>query len=151
MEGNALDFNSLKDARVLVVCTSSKLGFPPPNLMQFAHHLRHGCFTKAAPGISSSLGPCRKPYRDECPRLLDTPNFNTLASSATIFQAASGAARLTEGFNMRSNGINMLLQQLLLLQPPIDQAHETFASWFPYERFISRAFKRSVVGGMGRR
>jgi hypothetical protein len=39
VEGNSFDFNSLKDAKVLVLCTSSQLGFPPPNLMQFAHHL----------------------------------------------------------------------------------------------------------------
>eukprot|EP00931_Biecheleriopsis_adriatica_P065751 TRINITY_DN40229_c0_g1_i1.p1 TRINITY_DN40229_c0_g1~~TRINITY_DN40229_c0_g1_i1.p1 ORF type:complete len:224 (-),score=58.43 TRINITY_DN40229_c0_g1_i1:100-771(-) len=39
MEGNELDFNALKESKVLVLCTSSKLGFPPPNLMQFAHNL----------------------------------------------------------------------------------------------------------------
>ncbi|CAE7268459.1 cypD, partial [Symbiodinium pilosum] len=53
VEGNALDFNSLKDAKVLVVCTSSKLGFPPPNLMQFAHHLL--TLATTSPGSLSHL------------------------------------------------------------------------------------------------
>jgi hypothetical protein len=38
-EGNDFDFNSLKDTKFLIVCTSSQLGMPPPNFLQFAHQL----------------------------------------------------------------------------------------------------------------
>lgn len=37
--GNDFDFNSLKDMKFLVLCTSSKLGYPPENFTQFAHQL----------------------------------------------------------------------------------------------------------------
>jgi len=39
VEGNKFDFDSLKDAKFLVVCTSSQLGMPPDNFMEFAHQL----------------------------------------------------------------------------------------------------------------
>jgi sulfite reductase alpha subunit-like flavoprotein len=53
VEGNAFDFNSLKDMKVLVICTSSKLGFPPPNMLSFAHHLLTAARTN--PGCLSHL------------------------------------------------------------------------------------------------
>jgi sulfite reductase alpha subunit-like flavoprotein len=37
--GNDFDFNSLKDAKYLIVCTSSQMGMPPPNFIQFARQL----------------------------------------------------------------------------------------------------------------
>jgi hypothetical protein len=44
VEGNDFDFDFFQagegNAKVLVLCTSSKLGFPPPNLMHFAYHLK---------------------------------------------------------------------------------------------------------------
>lgn len=39
VEGNMFNFDSLKDMKVLVICTSSKLGFPPPNFQAFAYQL----------------------------------------------------------------------------------------------------------------
>jgi sulfite reductase alpha subunit-like flavoprotein len=39
VEGNKFDFNSLKDLKFLVVCTSSQYGFPPPNIKEFVHQL----------------------------------------------------------------------------------------------------------------
>jgi sulfite reductase alpha subunit-like flavoprotein len=53
VEGNAFDFDSLKDVKVLVVCTSSKLGFPPENMLSFAHHLLTAA--KTNPGCLSHL------------------------------------------------------------------------------------------------
>lgn len=53
VEGKQFDFNSLKDLKVLVVCTSSKLGMPPPNLHSFAHHLLTAATTN--PGCLSHL------------------------------------------------------------------------------------------------
>jgi len=53
VEGNAFDFNSLKDCRVLVVCTSSQYGFPPPNFRDFAHALLVAATTN--PGCLSHL------------------------------------------------------------------------------------------------
>jgi len=37
--GADFDFDSLKNCKLLVVCTSSQYGFPPPNFEKFAHHL----------------------------------------------------------------------------------------------------------------
>ena len=37
--GDAFDFDSLRDATHLVLCTSSQNGFPPANLVEFAHQL----------------------------------------------------------------------------------------------------------------
>jgi sulfite reductase alpha subunit-like flavoprotein len=39
VEGNAFDFNTLKDCKMLIVCTSSQYGMPPPNFKEFAHQL----------------------------------------------------------------------------------------------------------------
>lgn len=39
VDGNSFDFNSLKDCKFLIVCTSSQYGFPPKNFGVFAHHL----------------------------------------------------------------------------------------------------------------
>ena len=39
VEGNAFEFDSLKNIKFLIVCSSSQLGLPPPNLMEFAHQL----------------------------------------------------------------------------------------------------------------
>jgi sulfite reductase alpha subunit-like flavoprotein len=39
VEGSTFDFNSLKDCKFLIICTSSQLGMPPPNFAQFAHQL----------------------------------------------------------------------------------------------------------------
>ena len=32
LEGNAFDFNALKGAKFLVVCTSSQMGYPPDTI-----------------------------------------------------------------------------------------------------------------------
>jgi len=53
VEGNSFDFNSLKDCRVLVICCSSQLGFPPPNFRNFAHALLQAASTN--PGCLSHL------------------------------------------------------------------------------------------------
>jgi len=37
--GDDFNFDSLKDCKFLIVCTSSQYGFPPKNFGQFAHHL----------------------------------------------------------------------------------------------------------------
>jgi sulfite reductase alpha subunit-like flavoprotein len=37
--GDDFDFDSLKDTKVLVICTSSQYGFPPKNFGKFAHNL----------------------------------------------------------------------------------------------------------------
>jgi hypothetical protein len=37
--GNDFNFDSLKDCKMLIVCTSSTYGFPPKNFGDFAHHL----------------------------------------------------------------------------------------------------------------
>jgi hypothetical protein len=37
--GNDFKFDSLKDCKLLIVCTSSTYGFPPKNFGDFAHHL----------------------------------------------------------------------------------------------------------------
>jgi len=39
VEGNAFDFNSLKDCKLLIICTSSQYGMPPANFKEFAHQL----------------------------------------------------------------------------------------------------------------
>merc|ERR1712048_274233 len=39
VEGNAFNFNSLKDCKLLIVCTSSQYGMPPPNIKEFTHQL----------------------------------------------------------------------------------------------------------------
>merc|ERR1719265_2926072 len=39
VEGNDFDFNSLKDCKMLIICTSSQYGMPPPNFKEFAHQL----------------------------------------------------------------------------------------------------------------
>ena len=39
VKGNDFDFDSLKDCKLLVICTSSQYGFPPKNFQDFAHHL----------------------------------------------------------------------------------------------------------------
>jgi len=53
VEGNAFDFNSLKDLQYLVVCTSSQYGMPPPNFKEFAHQLLLAAETN--PGCLSHL------------------------------------------------------------------------------------------------
>jgi sulfite reductase alpha subunit-like flavoprotein len=53
VEGNAFDFNSLKDCKVLVICTSSQIGFPPPNFRDFAHSLLQAANTN--PGCLKHL------------------------------------------------------------------------------------------------
>jgi sulfite reductase alpha subunit-like flavoprotein len=37
--GDEFNFDSLKDCKLLIVCTSSQYGMPPPNFKNFAHHL----------------------------------------------------------------------------------------------------------------
>jgi sulfite reductase alpha subunit-like flavoprotein len=37
--GNDFDFDSLKDCKLLIICTSSQYGMPPPDFAEFAHHL----------------------------------------------------------------------------------------------------------------
>lgn len=39
VEGESFDFNSLKDMKFLIVCTSSQYGMPPPNIKEFFHQL----------------------------------------------------------------------------------------------------------------
>jgi len=39
VEGNDFDFDTLKDCKMLVICTSSMYGMPPSNFSEFAHHL----------------------------------------------------------------------------------------------------------------
>lgn len=53
VEGNDFDFNTLKDCRVLVLCTSSQIGYPPPNCKDFAHALLAAATTN--PGCLSHL------------------------------------------------------------------------------------------------
>jgi len=52
-EGNDFDFNYLKDCKVLVICTSSQIGYPPPNCKDFAHALLTAATTN--PGCLSHL------------------------------------------------------------------------------------------------
>jgi len=51
--GDNFDFNSLKDCKFLIVCTSSQYGFPPKNFGAFAHHLLTAA--KTNPGCLSHL------------------------------------------------------------------------------------------------
>jgi sulfite reductase alpha subunit-like flavoprotein len=51
--GDDFDFNSLKDMKFLIICTSSQYGFPPKNFGQFAHHLLTAA--KTNPGCLSHL------------------------------------------------------------------------------------------------
>jgi len=53
VEGNSFDFNSLKDCKLLIVCTSSQYGMPPPNFKDFAHHLLQAATSN--PGCLSHL------------------------------------------------------------------------------------------------
>jgi len=53
VEGNEFHFDLVKDLKVLVLCTSSKLGMPPPNFLMFAHHLLKAATTN--PGCLSHL------------------------------------------------------------------------------------------------
>lgn len=53
VEGNDFDFNSLKDYKFLVICTSSQYGMPPPNFKEFAHQLLLAAETN--PGCLSHL------------------------------------------------------------------------------------------------
>jgi sulfite reductase alpha subunit-like flavoprotein len=53
IEGNAFDFNSLKDYKFLIICTSSQYGMPPPNFKEFAHQLLLAAETN--PGCLSHL------------------------------------------------------------------------------------------------
>lgn len=53
VEGAQFDFNSLKAVKVLIICTSSKLGFPPPNFQAFAYQLLLAANTN--PGCLSHL------------------------------------------------------------------------------------------------
>jgi sulfite reductase alpha subunit-like flavoprotein len=53
VEGNAFDFNALKDCKALIICTSSQIGFPPPNFRDFAHQLLQAATTN--PGCLSHL------------------------------------------------------------------------------------------------
>lgn len=39
VSGNDFKFDTLKDCKLLIVCTSSTYGFPPKNFGAFAHHL----------------------------------------------------------------------------------------------------------------
>lgn len=39
VKGNDFDFDTLKDCKLLIVCTSSQYGMPPPEFKDFAHHL----------------------------------------------------------------------------------------------------------------
>jgi hypothetical protein len=54
--GDTFDFDSLKDCKFLIVCTSSQYGMPPPNFKSFAHNLLTAA-TKA-PGCLSHLRHC---------------------------------------------------------------------------------------------
>merc|ERR1711904_319620 len=54
--GDDFDFNSLKDMKLLIVCTSSQYGFPPKNFGKFAHHLLTAAST--SPGCLSHLQHC---------------------------------------------------------------------------------------------
>jgi len=51
--GDDFDFNTLKDCKFLIVCTSSQYGFPPKNFGKFAHHLLTAATTN--PGCLSHL------------------------------------------------------------------------------------------------
>jgi sulfite reductase alpha subunit-like flavoprotein len=51
--GNQFDFDSLKDCKLLIICTSSQYGMPPPEFKDFAHHLLTAA-TKS-PGCLSHL------------------------------------------------------------------------------------------------
>merc|ERR1711904_167770 len=51
--GDDFDFNSLKDMKFLIICTSSQYGFPPKNFGKFAHHLLTAASTN--PGCLSHL------------------------------------------------------------------------------------------------
>lgn len=53
LEGEQFDFNSLKDMKFLVVCTSSQYGMPPPNIKEFTHQLLLAATTN--PGCLSHL------------------------------------------------------------------------------------------------
>jgi sulfite reductase alpha subunit-like flavoprotein len=53
IDGNEFDFDLMKDIKVLVVCTSSKLGLPPPNFLVFAQHLLKAARTN--PGCLSHM------------------------------------------------------------------------------------------------
>jgi len=53
VEGNKFDFNTLKDTKLLVVCTSSQYGMPPPNIKEFIHQLLIAAETN--PGCLSHL------------------------------------------------------------------------------------------------
>jgi len=53
VEGNAFEFNSLKDMKMLIVVTSSTYGMPPVNFKEFAHQLKIAADTN--PGCLSHL------------------------------------------------------------------------------------------------
>lgn len=53
IEADAFDFNALADVDFLLVCTSSRFGFPPPNFTAFSHNLYLAA--KSNPGCLSHL------------------------------------------------------------------------------------------------
>jgi len=99
--GNDFDFNALKDMKFLVLCTSSKLGYPPENFTQFAHqlllaaqnpdkplkHLQHVVF-----GNGDGSDEYRKTYMN-MPRYMDL--LLEKAGSRRFY--ARGEASVTEG------------------------------------------------------
>jgi hypothetical protein len=99
--GNDFDFNSLKDMKFLVLCTSSKLGYPPENFTQFAHqlllaaknpekplkHLQHAVF-----GNGDGSDEYRKTYMN-MPRYMDL--LLEKAGSRRFYYR--GEASVTEG------------------------------------------------------
>merc|ERR1719210_125856 len=53
VEGNSFDFSSLKDYKAIILCTSSQIGYPPPNFKEFAYQLLAAATTN--PGCLSHL------------------------------------------------------------------------------------------------
>ena len=57
VEGNSFDFNSLADMKAIVICCSSRLGFPPPGFQEFARQLllaatsNPGCLSHLTHGV----------------------------------------------------------------------------------------------------
>merc|ERR1719163_901677 len=78
IEGNAFDFNNLKDTKFLVVCTSSMYGNPPKNFWEFYFHLKAASENPAKPlqGLQHAVyGNGDETYLDtymNVPRMVDT-------------------------------------------------------------------------------
>jgi len=78
IEGNAFDFNNLKDTKFLVVCTSSMYGNPPKNFWEFYFHLKAASENPNKPlaGLQHAVyGNGDETYLDtymNVPRMVDT-------------------------------------------------------------------------------